>query len=164
MVNTRVDAIEQRLAVLEAHLFQAQSAPADAERPLWALEALQERVDDPGAVMLVGSVKLPDERRAQWQLGAVAHDLLDQDWADGADTLGALGHPVRLRLLQRILTGAATVNDLVETDGVGTSGQVYHHLRQLTAAGWLRGIGGGRYEVPVARIVPLLAIILGARR
>src|SRR5690606_18106539 len=91
-------------------------------------------------------------------------DLLGADWTEEADVLVALGHPVRLRLLQRVLGGATTVAELVDTDGVGTSGQVYHHLRQLTAAGWLRALGGGRYEVPVARVVPLLAVAPGGRR
>jgi hypothetical protein len=54
------------------------------------------------------------------------------------------------------------VQDLTGLDGVGTSGQVYHHLRLLTAAGWVRAQGGGRYEVPVARTVPLLGALLAA--
>ena len=41
---------------------------------------------------------------------------------------------------------------------------IYHHLRTLTAAGWLQSTGRGRYEVPVVRIVPLLVLILAARR
>lgn len=139
-------------------------APAPDEEVLWALKGLKERLPDPGAVMLVGHVQLPDERRAEWQEAAVAEDLLDAEWQECAEVLAALGHPLRLSLLRRLLAGPATVNDLVGIDGVGTSGQVYHHLRHLTAAGWLRAVGGGRYEVPAARVVPLLATILGARR
>lgn len=52
---------------------------------------------------------------------------------------------------------------LGEIEGTGTSGQVYHHLRQLVATGWLRA-RGARYEVPAERVVPLLAIVVGARR
>jgi hypothetical protein len=63
-----------------------------------------------------------------------------------------------------VLSGVATAAELVQVDGVGTSGQVYHHLRQLVAVGWLRSAGGGRYEVPVGRVVPLLTTIVGARR
>lgn len=164
MTTDRLIALEQRVAALEERL--ASRAPDDdlSETPLWALDGLRARVEDPGAVLLVGHVELPDGRRAQWQLGAGTDDLLAGDWTEEVDALVALGHPVRLRLLQRVLTGVATVGELLETDGVGTSGQVYHHLRQLTAAGWLRALGGGRYEVPVARVVPLLAVVLGARR
>ncbi|PYG00119.1 Helix-turn-helix domain-containing protein [Georgenia satyanarayanai] len=163
MSADRIAALEERVAALESRLA---TEPDDVapDSPLWALEGLQAREEDPGAVLLVGHVELPDGRRAQWQLGAVTDDLLGADWTEGADVLVALGHPVRLRLLQRVLGGAMTVAELVDTDGVGTSGQVYHHLRQLTAAGWLRALGGGRYEVPVARVVPLLAVVLAGRR
>lgn len=163
MSAERLDALEERVAALESRLATS-AAEVTPDSPLWALEGLQERVEDPGAVLLVGHVELPDGRRAQWQLGAVTDDLLGADWTEEVDVLVALGHPVRLRLLQRVLGGATTVAELVDTDGVGTSGQVYHHLRQLTAAGWLRALGGGRYEVPVARVVPLLAVVLAGRR
>lgn len=130
----------------------------------WALEGLRARVEEPGAVLLAGHVRLPDGRNAQWQQAAATEDLLGRDWAENSDGLAALGHPVRLRLLQQVLNGATTVHELTQTDGVGTSGQVYHHLRQLSSTGWLRAVGAGRYEVPVARVVPLLVLLLGAQR
>lgn len=107
---------------------------------------------------------MPDGRVSQWQEAAETASLLEDDWGHAADAFAALAHGVRLRLLQRVLDGACSVNDLTAVDGVGTSGQVYHHLRQLVAAGWLRAIGDARYEVPVARVVPLLILMLGARR
>ncbi len=130
----------------------------------WALEGLLERVEDPGAVMITGHVTLPDERVAHWQESAGTGDLLDADWSEHVATLAALAHPARIRLLQETLRGARTAADLTRIDGMGTSGQVYHHLRQLVAAGWLHTTGGGRYEVPATRIVPLLTTLLGARR
>ena len=70
---------------------------------------------------------------------------------------------MRLRLLLAVLGGTATVHDLASIDGIGTKGQVYHHLRQLTGAGWLRRTGGNVYEVPMPRVVPLLGAILCAQ-
>jgi len=162
--------LERRVAALEAAQVQERAASATGPEtageasPLWALEGLRARVPDPGAVMLTGAVTLPDGRAAQWQEGADTGSLLAEDWGEVADALAALGSPVRLRLLQRVLTGTGTVAELVQGEGVGTSGQVYHHVRQLVAAGWLRSAGGGRYEVPVPRVVPLLAAVVGARR
>jgi len=163
-----LDALEQRISRLEARLSESDPVTIPAEvletGTLWALEGLRLRTDELGAVLLVGHVRLPDGRISQWQEASDTGALLDDDWAEAADVLAALGNPVRLHLLRRVLDGACTVTELTEVDGVGTSGQVYHHLRQLTAAGWLRGVGGGRHEVPVARVIPLLTLMLGARR
>ncbi|WP_456788284.1 winged helix-turn-helix domain-containing protein [Cellulomonas sp. P5_C5] len=163
--DSRLAALEQRVADLE-NLIQRPVERAAVPDPevFWALAGLQERVGEPGAVLLTGAVTLPDGRVARWQEAAGTDELLGGDWSDQADAFAALGHPVRLRLLGRVLSGVGTANDLLDTEGVGTSGQVYHHLRQLVAAGWLRAVGGGRYEVPVARVVPLLVLMTGARR
>ncbi|MEU8239162.1 helix-turn-helix domain-containing protein [Actinoplanes missouriensis] len=153
---------DDRLAALEARVarLEGKSSPDT----FWALDGLSARVEDPGAVLITGQVTLPDGRAARWQESAGAEELLDADWSPQVAVLAALAHPARIRLLQQVLRGASTANDLIRIEGMGTSGQVYHHLRQLVAAGWLRTVGGGRYEVPVARVIPLLTTILGARR
>lgn len=74
--------------------------------------------------------------------------------------LSALAHPVRLQLLHRVLHGGRTVAELSE--GLGTSGQLYHHLRQLVAEGWLATSGRGVYDVPPARVVPLVTLLATA--
>jgi DNA-binding transcriptional ArsR family regulator len=160
----RLDALERRVAELEKQA--TRSTPAVTADPdlFWALQGLLERVGSPGAALLTGHVTLPDGRAARWQETAATGDLLDDDWSQHVATLAALAHPVRIRLLRHVLGGACTAQDLTRIDGMGTSGQVYHHLRQLVAAGWLHTIGGGRYEVPVARVVPLLTTIMGARK
>lgn len=170
--DDRLTAIERRLAALEARVGQARpvataAGAADAAAggaaeegdTFWALDGLRARYPEDGGVLFTGSVTLPTGGEVQWQHGTLTADVLDPDWADHADTIAALGHPVRLRLLQRALRAPATAHELTEVDGVGSSGQVYHHLRQLTAAGWLRAVGGGRHEIPAARIVPLLVVL-----
>ncbi|MDI6103163.1 winged helix-turn-helix domain-containing protein [Actinoplanes sp. NEAU-A12] len=158
----RLAALERRVAALEKRSQVPPSVPD--EEVFWALDGLLARVGDPGAVLITGHVTLPDGRVARWQESAGTADLLDGDWSQHVASLAALAHPARIRLLGEVLRGAATASDLTRIDGMGTSGQVYHHLRQLVAAGWLHTLGGGRYEVPVARVVPLLTTLLGARR
>jgi hypothetical protein len=85
-------------------------------------------------------------------------------WAASAGQLAALGNPVRLTLLQEIVRGRATVNALSEVDGLGTSGQIYHHLRQLTAEGWLHTPSRGTFAVPPPRVAALLAILEALQR
>jgi DNA-binding transcriptional ArsR family regulator len=85
-------------------------------------------------------------------------------WAGLAGVLAALGSPVRLTLLQEISRGRSTVSALSEVDGLGTSGQIYHHLRQLTAEGWLHSPSRGTFAVPPPRVVALLAILEALQR
>lgn len=90
--------------------------------------------------------------------------VLEADWTEWAGALAALGNPVRLTLLQQILRGTSTVSGLSEVQGLGTSGQIYHHLRQLTAEGWLHSPSRGVFAVPPSRVVALLAILVALER
>ncbi|MEJ5913379.1 winged helix-turn-helix domain-containing protein [Pseudokineococcus sp. 1T1Z-3] len=165
----RLARVESRLAALEAERETARpvggSAATDGST-FWALEGLRARSDGDG-VLVTGLTRLPTGGRAEWQEGYPASAVLDGDWEASAPVLAALGHPVRLRLLHAVLHGSVTAAELTGLPGVGTSGQTNHHLRQLVAAGWLqRAATGprGAYEVPVARVVPLLAVLAVCRR
>jgi DNA-binding transcriptional ArsR family regulator len=126
----------------------------------WILEGLEQRVG-PRAVAYAGSL-VRDDGPVRWQLTHDSAQLLELDWTALAPALSALGHPARLRILQLIARGeATTAADLADTPGLGSTGQIYHHLRQLVGAGWLRATTRGRHEVPPERLVPLL-VILGA--
>ncbi|MBD3688972.1 winged helix-turn-helix transcriptional regulator [Nanchangia anserum] len=127
---------------------------------IWALEWLKARSQGSGAVMIVGNVVAPEGAAASWQQDADVDDLLESDWSQAAECLSALAHPVRLRILQAVIRGRSTAKELAELDGVGSVGQVYHHLRALTAAGWLTTKAGGAHQIPAPRRVPLLVAIL----
>lgn len=140
------------------------STTADA---FWALEGLRARRDEhpataDGLVMLTGSLELPTGEPVEWQQGAATGQLIDTDWSANAAALAALGHPVRLELLRQVLQGVRTTSALANE--LGSTGQLHHHVRQLVSAGWLAQRGRGSYEVPVARVVPLLAILTGVTR
>ncbi|MGW2015949.1 ArsR/SmtB family transcription factor [Streptomyces sp. NPDC001927] len=166
-LEERVAALERRMAELEGRADRP--APEIADGTFWALEGLKAEIagagprGEDGAVLFTGTVRLPTEERYEWQFGAFTERLLDEDWAETAESFAALGHPVRLRLLREILGGRRTAAELAELEDIGTTGQIYHHLRQLTGAGWLHTIGRGRYEVPGARVVPLLVVLTAAR-
>ena len=104
----------------------------------WALHGLRERVGEPGAVLFTGTVALPGGAYYEWQEGRLAGDLLDGDWSESSPGLSALAHPVRLLLLREVLHGTQTSAQLSTHPRLGTSGQLYHHLRLLVSAGWLR--------------------------
>lgn len=164
-MDNRLAALEQRIAALEAAARPRTDVPMlDESDPLFLLRALKERVAEPGGVAYVGSVTLPDGETTSWQFGRPTEAVLEADWAARGSTLAALGHPVRLTLLREILHGRATVSALSEVEGLGTSGQIYHHLRQLTAEGWLHSPSRGAFAVPQTRVVALLAIMVALER
>ncbi len=82
-----------------------------------------------------------------------------RDWSTVAPALAALGSPIRLTLLREIVRGHATVNSLSQVEGLGTSGQIYHHLRQLTAEGWLHTPTRGTFAIPPTRATALNTIL-----
>ncbi|MGC4749484.1 ArsR/SmtB family transcription factor [Micromonospora sp. DT201] len=164
-VEERLAALETQVTALNERLTPAPTAPATAEDTFWALNGLKQRVppDGTGAVLYTGAVRVAGQHY-DWQYGRTVDDVLAADWTELASTLSALAHPVRLRLLREILGGRQSTSDLAEIEELGTTGQLHHHLRQITAAGWLRSVGRGRWAVPAERVVPLLTILTAADR
>ena len=167
-LGERVSALEQQLAELIARFARPAGAPAETAAPsadmFWALSGLKDRIGEEsgsGAVLYTGTVDLPTGEHYDWQHGSMVDDLMGADWGSRATTLGALGHPVRLQLLHQVLAGSRTVAELAADEGLGSTGQLYHHLRQLVSAGWLLSSARGQYSVPGERVVPLLVILAG---
>lgn len=163
-LQSRLGRIEARLSRLETDGEGAVPTAAAGTERFWALNRLKEMLPDPGGVLFTGSVTVAEGEPYEWQEGRLLADLLERDWSEFATTLSALAHPVRLALLLEILRGHRTAAELGADERFGTSGQLYHHLRQLVAAGWLKSTGRGRYAVPPKRVVPLLVIVMGADR
>ncbi len=166
----------QRLELLEASVadirrqLAASSAPPkppkkgqpDAAEESWALDGLREMApDSPAAVLFTGFTEAdgPIAGPVRWQYARSGKAIMDRDWGAAAPALDALGSPIRLRILQLIAAGMTATADLVADGGLGTTGQLHHHLKALLAGGWLRSPSRGHYEVPPSRLVPLLVIV-----
>jgi ArsR family transcriptional regulator, arsenate/arsenite/antimonite-responsive transcriptional repressor len=140
-LQERVATLEQRVAALESPV---PAVPAGAE--------------DAGTVRYGGTVRLAGEVR--WTIELGAEDVLALPPGAVVRVLSALGHPVRLAVVQRLLRGPASVAELQEAVGGSSAGQVYHHLSTLAAAGVAEAVGGGRHRVPPTAVVPLLVALL----
>lgn len=140
--------LDRRLQRLES------TSPPVPATDLWAVDALREhaRAD---AALIAGS-----SRGTDWQIALTDEALSEQDWGAHAATIAALGHPIRLHLLQQIHRGVDTAAALAADSQLGTTGQLHHHLRALTAAGWTHTVTRGRYAIPPTRVVPLLCLLL----
>lgn len=165
--------IEARLARLEAEVAAlavnaAAESPRDTSRSpdtpaFWALEGLLDR-HPAGAVLLAGAADVPQLGPVRWQYQGRPDEILATDPHDAASVLEALAHPVRISLLGLVLSGVRGTAELLDRQELGSTGQLHHHLRTLLAAGWLTSPARGQYQVPPTRVVPLLAILLAARR
>lgn len=168
----RVEKLEEQIQRLldsagsptAAHGSHATRTFADGDDDPYALNGLKQELPPPGGVVLAGSVELQPGRQIDWQYSQTTDALLAGDWTELSEPIAALGNPIRLRLLREIVAGTDSAAELSNLDDIGSTGQVYHHLRTLVSAGWLRAAARGRYEVPEDRVVPLLALLLAAQR
>ena len=173
----RIAALEARLARLERGLAPPAAAAPQSRDPrrYWQLEGLRTRAAaEPaprsgrgravggGRVGFAGLVDTGDGRHYEWQGERVVAAMLGEDWGAFAGSFAALGHRVRLELLRALLRGTREVAELQRLPGLGTSGQLYHHLRQLQAAGWIRQLQRNHYAVVPDRTVAALVIIATA--
>lgn len=163
--DDRFEQLERRITTLEIGASAALAVGADSAGTdeFWALQELQRRMPPAGAVLFTGDVTLESGENWSWQEAFSADSIMDSDWGTASSGLSALHHPVRLALLQAVIRGTTTAAGLTALDGFGTTGQVYHHLRALVAAGWLTSGRRGHYSVPGQRVVPLMVIIAAAQ-
>ena len=144
MTSDRLAALEERVAALEA-------AGPGATTP--------DDLGESGELGYQGTVRLDGE--LAWTIRYSPAGVLELPPGGVAEVLAALGHPVRLALVRRLLTGSATAAELQAAAELSSTGQVYHHLRGLSAARVVEQ-DGRSYRVPRTAVVPLLTAILAA--
>lgn len=157
-LEARLNQLEARLAALE----QASRAPSNPlEGSFWALDCLRQAARPGGEVVFAGHAEVASGTWG-WQWGLPVGPLLRTPWADVAESLAALAHPLRLEILRAVLRGQSNTQDLQHLAEIGTTGQLYHHLKELLSAGWLKAGKRGSYTVPPERVIPLLVILSAA--
>lgn len=175
-VRPRLAALEERVKRLERQHATEDATPARHLAPappgedFWALEVLRQRSGAPfedgdvaGSLVFAGVASAPGTGKVIWQEEHPLPAVLADGWADAAGALSALGHPVRLELIRRLLAGAHTTNELAEIPDLGTSGQLYHHLRELQAAGLVVQRRRNDYAVPADRVILCLVLVAAAK-
>lgn len=166
----RLERIERRLAHLEARLAEDERAARERRREAIGIDVdLLERLSTrdaehevSGAVFYAGAVRV-GERRHAWHREHAARDLLEHvDPEALAPALFALGNVARLRIVLELARGARSGAELAELADVGSTGQLYHHLRELLRAGVIVQPKRGFYEVATPALVPVLAMAAAA--
>lgn len=134
--------------------------PALSDQLSGVEERLNQRID------LIVSLLKPENHAGELESGSGQPNVSDDetssavegtndrssfDLAQVSEALAAVAHSVRLRMLVTASMKTVRVTELLETLQLGTTGQVYHHLRILTGAGWVETNGHGDYWVPDSR-------------
>lgn len=136
---------------------------------------LEARQAQPVQTVLDGDVEPPEHGRVvysgvgPWQGRSVVWQM-ERTWADitGHEpsgvvrVLAALASPVRVRIIAALLGGPASTGDLTDRVEAGTSGQLFHHLKELLSAGLVHQPQRGTYALRPQHVLPILAALSAA--
>lgn len=114
-----------------------------------------------GQVTYVGAGETTDGTIA-YQMSRSWGELGTADPSPLASCMVALASPVRVAIVQTLARGRATKADLSAALDEPSSGQLYHHLKELMAAGVIHQPERAAYAIPPHRMVPLLALLAAA--
>ena len=86
-------------------------------------------------------------------------DLLALDEGVLARQLAAIASPVRLRIVRELAARPLQTHELQARLDEPSAGQLYHHLRELLAAGLVTQPRRSVYELPARAVIPLFTLI-----
>ncbi|MDQ6423227.1 ATP-binding protein [Paenibacillus sp. LHD-117] len=164
-----LDSLKQQLDQLQAS-FERFANQASRQSPLpgngSGRQLHAEDVQDPqdmGAFYFSGQFK-GENGRYKWEpQERSVRRLLDLDGDKTAKILSALGHKQRIDILRAVLQEPLTGAELVDRLNMGTTGQLYHHIKALQGADLLaQEERGGKYTFPGHRALPFLLLLAAA--
>jgi DNA-binding transcriptional ArsR family regulator len=170
--DQRLTQLEQQLAALHERIVAIEDRTTTAQKliptDMSMAEALQQRAGRPyedgatrGAVAYAGAVQFADAEYT-WQIERPLPGLLALDVTTLVPVLAALGSGPRLVLVRALLECPRSSQELQEALGTASVGQLYHHLKELLAAGIIEQRERSVYRLAARKIVPFLAVLAGA--
>jgi len=104
-----------------------------------------------------------------WGQGTVSWQII-RDWTAvlgrapqiAAGLFSALSNPSRLRIVAELVGGETTTAELAKRLDQPSTGQLFHHLKELLAAGVIHQPVRGTYAVRKEHVVPLLTLLCAA--
>jgi DNA-binding transcriptional ArsR family regulator len=100
-----------------------------------------------------------DGRTLAWQAERDWDDIRSAAAEPAAAVLAALGNPTRVRITAELLRRDRTTAELAALLDQPSPGQLFHHLKELLAAGLVHQPLRGTYAVREQHVVPLLAVL-----
>jgi len=152
--------VSGRLAALE----QAAGRPAFAAAQPLAGPAEPDGPESGEAVFVItGQGELGGNRIKIRQRARVA-DVLETDPDVAAKVFAALASPARITVLRSLLAGPRTSQQLRAELDDASVGQLYHHLRELLAAGLIIQPARSQYAIPRSALTMLCIQLTAAAR
>lgn len=178
--DERLSALEQAVASLHERLIAVEanvntssvppvsSIPSTDSGTLHLMQSRQgfpyEQDGSSGAVIYAGAARIA-EAQYSWQMERPVPGLLQLLEGEPemlSHTFAALGSPVRLMLLRELLQGPKTGQQIQEATGISSAGQLYHHLKELLAAGLIEQKSRNLYLLPPRNMIPFLVLLAAA--
>ncbi|WP_219834487.1 helix-turn-helix domain-containing protein [Paenibacillus sp. R14(2021)] len=154
--GTELDVLKEQFERLQEQLDRITGT-----RPRTEAIAAGAAEDSPrGTIHFAGSFRQGDGLLKWEAQERAAEELLQFDSESTAKILAALGHKQRLDILRALLGKPQTGAALVEQLQMGTTGQLYHHIKALAGADLLQQEErGGAYTVQPSRLLPILLLL-----
>ena len=163
VLRDRLTAVEEQLsaavsagAPMTSFLARTAVSPNDREAPTSQQGTIQGTLSYAGTIQLAGRPFHFQQRLPARSLFEAAPDLLAQLFA-------ALASPHRVIILRTLCEKPCTAQQLQEVLGMGSAGQLYHHLKELLAAGLItQRERSSAYTIEPAKVIPICAALLVA--
>nr|MDT0662919.1 helix-turn-helix domain-containing protein [Micromonospora sp. DSM 115978] len=150
----------QRVAALEA------GAPTSKHPAPPTVERLIDKLrggPDSGDVLLYAGVGGWDGQTLAWQVERGWEEIRSAPAEPSAAVLAALGNPTRVRIAIELLRRRLTTAELAQRLDQPSTGQLFHHLKELLAAGVVHQPERGTYAVREQQVIPLLTVLSAVR-
>ncbi|CAM00953.1 DNA-binding transcriptional ArsR family regulator [Saccharopolyspora erythraea NRRL 2338] len=136
----------------------------DLERRVAALEGVERaNAVEPSGGSVEYRGRLAEPVELEWTIHVDPARVMQLDDGPRADVLAALGHPARAAVV-RLLAGEGPQNAaaLQAAAGLGSTGQLYHHLKSLTSCGLVEQDKRGSYRLRAQATIPALVLLTAA--
>jgi ArsR family transcriptional regulator len=162
-LEQQVAAQEERLRALEARLSSAPLAASCSTGTLpFDLETLHPPHSDlpaqegsrQGMLSYSGFAQF-DQQRYQLARQQTLPALFDMSPEPLAQVFAALANPHRILILRALCDGPRSSQSLQEVLGMSSTGQLYHHLKELLAAGLIIQHGRSGYSIDPVKLIPI---------
>ncbi|GAA1301274.1 helix-turn-helix domain-containing protein [Saccharothrix xinjiangensis] len=118
--------------------------------------------DTGGAFGYGGQVALGDGQ-VSWRIDVTPEHALSLADRPRVEVLSALAHPARVEIVRTLLGhGPQPAAALQEAARLGSTGQLYHHLKALTGSGVVEQDKRGSYRLRPSAAIPVLVLLTAA--